>query len=144
MAVKRVDPKEAADLLALGWSYVDVRSIPEYEQGHPSGAYNVPLMHAQPGRGMVANPDFAAVMSGRFGLDDKLVVGCRSGARSSRAADQLAAAGYTNVVDMRGGFLGEMDPAGQVTCAGWQPRGLPVSREPAAGRSYQDLRAKKS
>src|SRR4051812_21955325 len=48
--VKRVLPREAAALLADGWAYLDVRSIPEFEQGHPPGAVNVPLLHLQNGR----------------------------------------------------------------------------------------------
>src|SRR5688572_14929191 len=104
MAVKRVTPSEAKALLDEGWKYVDVRSIPEFEAGHPAGAYNIPLMHFFPGRGMTPNGDFAAVFSKHFGKDDKIVVGCKTAGRSLRAAEMMAAAGYTNVVDMRGGF----------------------------------------
>ncbi len=43
--VKRVTPPEAAALLAEGWIYLDVRSIPEFDLGHPTGAVNVPLLH---------------------------------------------------------------------------------------------------
>ena len=43
---KRVSPQEARDLMEKdGYVYVDVRSIPEFDAGHPAGAYNVPLMH---------------------------------------------------------------------------------------------------
>ena len=53
--VKRVTPPEADALLAQGWTYLDVRSIPEFEGGHPAGAANVPLLHMQGGR-MAPNP----------------------------------------------------------------------------------------
>ncbi len=106
MSIKRITPDEAAELLGQGWTYVDVRSVPEFDQGHPEGAYNVPFLH-RAGQGMVPNPDFMKVMQAAFPKDAKLVVGCRSGARSLRAAEALIAQGYANVIDMRGGFAGE-------------------------------------
>ena len=65
---KRVSPPEAAELLKQGWRYVDVRSIPEFEEGHPQGAANVPLLHMQGGR-MVPNPDFQPVIEANFPKD---------------------------------------------------------------------------
>ena len=54
------------------------------------------------------------------------MVGCKAGPRSLQAAALLGAAGYTNVVDMQGGFHGERDAMGRVTCAGWAEQNLPV------------------
>ncbi|HEX3905614.1 MAG TPA: rhodanese-like domain-containing protein [Polyangia bacterium] len=136
--VKRVTPPEAADLLATGWSYLDVRSIPEFEGGHPTGAANVPLMHFENGR-MSPNPDFQKVVAANFPPDAKLVVGCKAGGRSLQAAALLEAAGYTSVVDMRGGFHGEHDGLGRVTCAGWLESKLPVSTTAPAEKSYATL-----
>jgi rhodanese-related sulfurtransferase len=46
MPVKRVTPEQALELMrAEGYSYLDVRSVPEFDEGHPEGAYNVPLLH---------------------------------------------------------------------------------------------------
>jgi rhodanese-related sulfurtransferase len=135
---KRVSPPEAASLLEAGYRYVDVRSIPEYEQGHPRGALNVPLLHAQSGR-MAPNPDFAAVMQANFAKDDKLLIGCKMGGRSAQAAALLEAAGYTNVVDVRGGFSGERDMYGRVAVPGWAESGLPVATAPDPGASYAEL-----
>src|SRR5262249_40526449 len=88
MAVKRVSPEEARDLMHQdGYVYVDVRSVPEFEAGHPIGAYNVPLMHPGP-QGMVPNPDFMSVMQQSFAKDRKIVVGCQAGGRSLRAANE--------------------------------------------------------
>jgi rhodanese-related sulfurtransferase len=143
MSVKRIEPKEAAELLAEGWAFVDVRSIPEFEQGHPKGAYSIPLLHFEQGRGMMPNPDFAAVVQAVFGADDKLVLGCRSGRRSLRAAEMLVKVGYSSVVDMRGGYDGERDPAGGVTCPGWVECQLPVTDNAEPGRTYKELEAKK-
>ena len=46
MAVRHVDVKEAHQLqTAEGYTYVDVRSVQEYEQGHRAGVQNVLLLH---------------------------------------------------------------------------------------------------
>jgi len=136
MAVKRISPDEARDLVdTQGYAYLDVRSVPEFEAGHPTGAYNVPLMHMGPG-GMSPNPDFMSVVQKAFPPDAKLVLGCKAGGRSLKAAEMLQSAGFTGVVDQRAGFEG--GPAEP----GWRPRGLPSSQEPTPGRAYESLRAK--
>ena len=139
---KRVVPKEAAALVAEGWAYLDVRSIPEFEGGHPTGAANVPLLHFQGGR-MAPNPDFQRVVAANFAQDAKIVVGCKSGGRSLQAAGLLEAAGYTSVVDMRGGFHGEQDAFGRVACAGWAESKLPVETEAPPEKTYATLSAKR-
>jgi rhodanese-related sulfurtransferase len=136
--VKRVTPPEAQALLAEGWTYLDVRSIPEFEGGHPAGAVNVPLLHLESGR-MTPNADFQTVVAASFSPETKLVVGCKAGGRSLQAAALLEAAGYKNVVDMRGGFHGEHDGMGRVTCAGWAAQNLPVEATAPAERSYAEL-----
>ncbi len=138
---KRVSPPEAAELLQQGWRYVDVRSIPEFDEGHPQGAANVPLLHMQGGR-MAPNPEFQRVMQANFPKDSQLVIGCKSGGRSAQAAALLEAAGYTSVVDMRGGFGGERDMFGRVTTPGWKEAGLPVEKV-TPGQSYAELEKKK-
>ena len=95
----------------------------EFEAGHPTGAYNVPLMHQGPA-GMTPNPDFLGVMEKAFPKTAKLVVGCKAGGRSARAAAVLESAGFTNVVDQKAGYEGPspVEP-------GWRPQGLPVSTQ---------------
>ncbi len=138
--IKRVSPAEAKQLLDEGWTYLDVRSEPEFAAGHPAGALNVPVMHAGP-RGMSPNPDFVAVVEALYPRDARLVVGCKSGQRSARAADMLAAAGYGSLVDQRAGFDGPRDAFGQMTEPGWSPAGLPVETTTPGG-SYAELRRK--
>jgi rhodanese-related sulfurtransferase len=135
---RRVSPAEAAALLEQGWRYLDVRSIPEFDEGHPRGAANVPLLHAQGGR-MVPNGDFQRVVEAHYPKDAPLVVGCRSGGRSAQAAAVLEAAGYTQVVDMRGGMRGERDMLGRVNTPGWVEAGLPVEKTATAGQTYAEL-----
>jgi rhodanese-related sulfurtransferase len=139
--IPRHSPADAHKLITdEGYVHVDVRSEPEYNAGHPAGALNVPLMHAGPG-GMSPNPDFLQVMTALFPKDAKLVLGCRSGARSLRAAEMLASAGYTSVVDQRAGFEGPRDPMGRPIEPGWKDAGLPVETATPGG-SYAELKQK--
>ena len=66
------------------------------------------------------------------------------GGRSLKAAELLLAAGFTNVVGMRGGFGGETNQMGQVTFPGWALRGLPTTRESAPEDRYEHLAGKAS
>ena len=143
MAVKRITPKESHELiLNEGYQYVDVRTQGEYESGHPTGAYNVPVALAAPG-GMSPNPDFVAVVQANFAKDSKLVLGCQSGNRSQRAVVALEAAGYTNLVEQRAGWGGARDPFGRVIDAGWQAEGLPAESGPDKERGYLALKDRK-
>jgi len=143
MAVKRVSPEEAKTLMeAEGYVYVDVRSQPEFQAGHPAGSYNVPIMHMGP-EGMSVNPEFMTVMEKAFPKDAKLVVGCTAGGRSLRAASILESAGYANVVDQRAGFEGAMEPGtGRLVEPGWRPKGFPVSQECPPEHTYEGLKAR--
>ena len=138
MAVKRIAPEEARDLMDKeGYAYLDVRTVEEFAAGHPTGAYNVPLLHMGAG-GMTPNPEFVAVVEKAFPRDARLVVGCKAGGRSAKAAAALEHAGYTNVVDQRNGFEGTPLPTGGIE-PGWRPRGLPTSTKAAADHTYDGL-----
>lgn len=140
MAVRRVDPEEAAGLVDQGWTYLDVRSVAEFEGGHAPGAFNIPLLDFVPGQGLRPNANFLREVLEAFDKEAPLVVACKAGGRSATAAAMMAEAGFTQVVDMRGGFYGEVDPDGLVSCAGWAPRGLPVVTGAEPGRNHTDLR----
>lgn len=138
---KRISPEEARDLMeAQGYVYVDVRSVPEFDAGHPAGAFNVPLMHMGPA-GMAPNPDFLAVMEKAFPKDARLVVGCKAGGRSQKAAALLEGRGFTNVMDQKNGFEGTPQPDGRVE-PGWRPRGLPVATTAGPDHTYDSLKSK--
>ncbi len=139
--IKSISPEEAAKLLEEGWVYVDVRSEPEYEAGHVPGSLNVPLLHAGPG-GMVPNPEFMDVMKSAFSKDEKLVMGCRSGQRSLRAAQMLAADGFGTLANLSTGFEGTRDSFGRVV-PGWGKVGLPVESGAPEGQRYADAKTRK-
>jgi rhodanese-related sulfurtransferase len=141
MPIRRVTPQEAVELIADGWMYVDVRTIPEFEAEHPRGAYSVPLMQQGPA-GRTSNPDFVAIVEGAFGRGARLVLGCASGNRSRRAADLLGEAGFAELADMPAGFGGETDSMGRLVTPGWKAAGLPTASAAEPGRRYEDLVAK--
>ncbi len=138
--LKRVSVEEARRLVDdEDYRFIDVRSMPEYEDGHPAPAYNIPFLHKTP-QGMIPNPDFVRMVE--YSLPDKgtkIVTSCQMGGRSVRAAAELKAAGYENVVDMKGGFGGEKDEDGSVVNQGWRDAGYPVETGQPDGRSYKSL-----
>lgn len=140
MGVKRVNADEARDLMDKeGYTYLDVRSVPEFQAGHPTGAYNVPLLDMGP-MGMTPNPDFLSVVQRTFPNGAKLIVGCKAGGRSARAAAVLEGAGYTNIIDQRNGYEGSPDGKGGME-PGWRPRGLPTSTD-SGERAYESLKGR--
>lgn len=136
--VKSVTPEEASELMKQGAVYVDVRSEPEFEAGHVPGSFNVPLLHMGPA-GMVPNPEFLDVMKRAFGSGEKLVMGCRSGQRSLRAADMLVQSGYADVANLTTGYEGTRDAFGR-PIPGWRARGLPTEPGLPDGFKYADAK----
>jgi rhodanese-related sulfurtransferase len=138
--IKRISPQEASEKMATGWTYVDVRTVEEFEDGHPAGAVNVPIALAGAG-GMEANPDFVRVMKAAFTPDAKIVVGCKAGGRSMRAAQMLVGEGFTNIIDQRAGWDGARNNFGQLE-PGWSRVGLPSETGHPAGRAWSDMKSK--
>jgi rhodanese-related sulfurtransferase len=126
-----------------GAVYLDVRSRAEYEQGHPAGAVNVPLLDRDDETGqMQPNLDFTRIVQANFPPATTLLIGCQMGGRSARAAQILETFGFTNVSNVKGGFGGARDVLGRQIDPGWVESGLPVEIEAPAGKSYADLVAK--
>ena len=131
MAIPQTTPQEAQKLLQTGYRYIDVRTEAEFANGHPSSAVNIPV--AVPDattHQMVLNPDFVKVVEAHFPKEQPIVLGCQSGGRSQHAAQMMAAVGYTQVVNMQGGW------------GVWLDCGLPVCGQCAAGATYGELHAK--
>jgi len=100
-SVRKVDAAKAVGMLDSR-VVVDVRTPTEYAAGHIAGAQNID----------VEASDFASRISS---LDKKgaYLVYCRSGRRSAIAVDQMAAAGFTDIVD--GGAMDALVAAGAKT-----------------------------
>ena len=139
MTIKHLTVQQAHQQQSAGAAYLDVRSIPEFQQGHPEGAFNIPLLHMDPGTGqMRPNPEFLDVVRRTFTPETKLVVGCKMGGRSAQACELLSSAGYTNVSNVLGGYGG----APQQGHIGWSQAGLPIETSADPAREYNTLRKK--
>jgi rhodanese-related sulfurtransferase len=85
---------------------IDVREPDEYAGplGHITGAELVPLASL-------------AATAASWDRDRPLLVVCRSGGRSSRAAAWLAGAGFTDIINLAGGMIA-WNEHGLPTCGG--------------------------
>src|SRR3954466_12144871 len=139
MTIKHVTVQQAHQQQSSGATYLDVRSIPEFEQGHPEGAFNVPLLHLDAATGqMRPNPEFLSVVRANFPQDTAMVVGCRMGGRSAQACEILSSAGYRDVANILGGYSG----APQMGQTGWAQEGLPVDTASLPAHDYAALQKK--
>jgi rhodanese-related sulfurtransferase len=143
-AMKEVNAQEAYDLMQADPDciYLDVRSVPEFEAGHPTRAINIPIMNFAPGTGMSPNRDFQDVVEAALAKDAKLVVGCKTGGRSARACEVMSQMGYSNLANVRGGFVGAMDNLGRVSEPGWSMLNLPTCAECGEEDRYESLIAR--
>jgi rhodanese-related sulfurtransferase len=122
--------------------YLDVRSVPEFQQGHPIRAINIPLLHFLPGMGMMPNEDFQTVVQANIPKTTRLMVGCKTGGRSASACEILSRLGYADVINVRGGFVGVMDQTGRVVEPGWSLLSYPVCTECVEESQYESLVSK--
>ena len=78
-----------------------------------------------------ANPQFVTQVERlATGRQQAIVISCRSGQRSMRAAEALAAAGFTDVYNQAEGFEGPLDERfRRSTTAGWRFHGLPWEQD---------------
>lgn len=100
----RLRPAELQRLLAADVTtrLIDVRTAGEFESGHISGAYNVPLDTLGEHRAEIAR------------VEAPIVLICQSGARAAKAEDTLRASGMTNIRILEGGM------------SAWAATGAPV------------------
>jgi rhodanese-related sulfurtransferase len=125
VTTRTVGAREAHELMAAGYAYVDVRSAPEFAEGRPSGAINVEWK-VLGAHGFEPNPRFVEQIAAHFSTDTPLIIGCKAGDRSIRAAEALLGAGFREVVVARAGFDGVRDHFGRVVEPGWSRLGLPT------------------
>lgn len=102
-----ISPQQAVQLMSheSGSIVLDVREDKEYESGHIKDSIHIPL----------------SALSSRVGELDKykdknVILGCRSGARSSRACGILKKNGFDKVHNLRGGVIA------------WEKDNLPMNK----------------
>lgn len=143
MNIAGISPEEAKRLLDSGGAvYLDVRTVPEFVNGHAPSALNIPVAEMNPQLGaMELNEKFLGVVTANIPPDAQLIVGCKTGGRSTTACKVLAQAGYKNVRNLAGGFSGITDPSGHVVQEGWSTLGYPIERGDGGAKSYLSLSA---
>jgi rhodanese-related sulfurtransferase len=100
-AITKVDAGTAVSILNAR-TVIDVRTPAEYAAGHIAGARNIDVEGAE----------FASTIS-TLDKGAAYLVYCHSGRRSAMAAEQMAAAGFTDIVD--GGAMADLVAAGAAT-----------------------------
>ena len=107
MEIPEIDVAELARRRETGAVLVDVRQPDEYDEAHVPGAWLIPL--GEVGQRLDEVPD-----------DAEVLVICRTGGRSRKAAEVMAAAGR-RAINVGGGTLA------------WIEAGRPVARGPEPG-----------
>ncbi len=132
MPVQIISSAEAIALLDSDAIFLDVRTVQEFDAGHAPGAYNIPLLETQSG-GMQPNPAFADEVAAALPRDRTIVVSCKAGGRSAKAAAVLEGLGFERVLDQGGGW------SGNPTDGGWVCGGGPQTTETQPGRGHREL-----
>jgi rhodanese-related sulfurtransferase len=88
--VAQVEPDDAHEMLDEGAALLDVREQEEWDAGHLADAQLIPLGEL-------------TARVGELPRDRRILVICRTGARSDRAAEFLAARGF-DAVNVDGGL----------------------------------------
>lgn len=137
----KITTDQAEALMDEGVTFIDVRTEEEFQDGHVPGSINIPVSVSS-AAGMQPNPEFVAVMEANFEKNEKLIVACKAGGRSARAAADLQSAGFTDVLDMTAGFHGSKDAFG-AAIPGWQAEGREVELDVKDEQSYAYRRARR-
>ncbi len=132
--------------------FVDIRTKGEFQfLGTPTVVdQNIPYMEIDDLGGwdkknnryaMSPNSDFVSAISALVtrtnrGKSDPIILICRSGDRSSQAANLLQEAGYSRVYSVVDGFEGDMSPAGRRDVNGWKNANLPWTYKVTEGQAY--------
>ena len=130
-----IDVRTRGEFLFLGTTAVTDVNIPYMELDDP-----VTFDKKNNRYGMSPNSDFvaavnAAVAGHHLTKSDPIILMCRSGDRSSPAANLLQQAGYTKVYSVDDGFEGDMSKEGRRDVNGWKNADLPWAYKMTEGQA---------
>lgn len=92
-------PKQAAAMFAEKKAVIlDVRELHEWQEQHIAGAIHIPLAQVE-----------ARISELSQYKNSPVIVQCRSGKRSAKAAGTLQSAGFTQVYNLTGGIIAWTD-----------------------------------
>jgi rhodanese-related sulfurtransferase len=124
-SVVLVDIRSSVELGLTGHAQGVDMNVPYYELVQP-------LVWSEPTGGwtMAANPRFGAQLDERLQTrgvshDTVVMLICRTGDGTARAADELTLRGYRSVVSVVDGYEGDVGADGQRALNGWKNAGLP-------------------
>ena len=127
-----IPPQEAWQLVEQGLALlVDVRTAEERKfVGHVPGSAHVPWAT---GTALSRNPRFVRELTALLARQPQPAIAlllCRSGKRSTLAAQEAAKAGLAHVFNISEGFEGELDEAQhRGRTDGWRVHGLPWQQD---------------
>jgi rhodanese-related sulfurtransferase len=132
-----IDVRAQAEVAFLGLPQIAARNVP-YMQLDPDYSFDA----AKGEYKLVLNPDFAAAVKALLDersqdRNSRIVLICRSGTRSAKAANLLSGSGYSHVYSVVDGFEGDKDKAGRRTIGGWRNVGLPWSYKIIPAQAYK-------
>lgn len=135
-----VDIRSRVEAVYVGQPALDHVHVPFLEPAEPL-RWNA----ASSGLEMKRNPNFvqevrAAVARAGAREDSAILLLCRSGDRSARAADELAAAGLRRVYSIVDGFEGDVGPGGKRDVNGWKNTGSDWVAVPKVSMLYDAQR----
>jgi rhodanese-related sulfurtransferase len=91
--MKNIKREEAEEIIANGATIIDVRTEGEFSEGHISGAINMEI-------GEMSEEEIE-----KLDKEKSYLLYCRSGGRSSRAAQILDFLDFKNVYNLDGGYM---------------------------------------
>ena len=89
VSINKITCDKMKELMNDGAILIDVREIDEYNERHLDKAINISYT--------IIKDEISKYVANK---DDKIIVYCKSGARSNKAANYLLEAGYNNIFDL--------------------------------------------
>ncbi len=133
-----IDTRTQAELEFVGWTSLIDGNVPYVTKDLNAWDTKKPRFKN------VANSNFLVAIEDllakkKLTKESSIVLICRSGSRSAKAANLLFKAGYHNVYSVTDGFEGDKDKKGYRTVNGWKNAGLPWDYKLEKGKMYWEF-----